>query len=385
MRVLHLGKYYAPYAGGIENFMLDLVNATHTRGVANAVLVHQSGATQAGFDDRLTEDQSELLFRARCYGQLAYAPISPGFGLALSRMIRQFKPELLHLHLPNTSAFWALLNPAARRIPCVIHWHSDVVGPGLEKRLRLLYPFYRPFEQASLGRARQVISTSPAYLQSSRALARWHDRAEVVPLGLEPARLECQPLPEPGPWRNPGHLRVLGVGRLARYKGFSDLIDAVTAVDKVELIIAGHGPLLGQLQRQVASSDAADRITLAGSVGNQTRNQWLASCDLLALPSINRAEAFGLCLVEAMAIGKPALTTTVPGSGMAWVVEHENTGWLVSPGDRNGLIEQLAHLQRQRGQVTAAGQRAHEAFGRRFHIGAVADRIVEIYRQALTP
>jgi glycosyltransferase involved in cell wall biosynthesis len=384
MRVLHLGKYYAPYAGGIENFMLDLVNATHARGIANAVLVHQSGATQAGFDDRLVEDQSELLFRSRCYGQLAYAPVSPGFGLALSRMIRKFKPSLLHLHLPNTSAFWALFSPAARRIPWVIHWHSDVVGPGLEKRLRLLYPVYRPFEQAVLARARQVISTSPAYLQSSRALARWHHRTDVVPLGLEPARLQCPPLPEPGPWRNPGHLRVLGIGRLARYKGFSDLIDAVAAVNNVELIIAGQGPLWAQLQRQVASSGAADRITLAGSVGNQTRNQWLASCDLLGLPSINRAEAFGLCLVEALAVGKPALTTTVPGSGMAWVVEHDKTGWLVSPGDRSGLIEQLAHLQRHREQVTAAGQRAHEAFGKRFHIDAVADRIVEIYRHALT-
>ena len=299
-------------------------------------------------------------------------------------MIRQFKPNLLHLHLPNTSAFWALFSPPARRIPWVIHWHSDVVGPGLEKRLRLLYPFYRPFEQVVLGRARQVIATSPAYLQSSRALERWRDSTEVVPLGLEPVRLDSPALPEPGPWRHPGHLRVLGVGRLARYKGFSDLINAVAAVDGVELIIAGQGPLWSALQRQVASSGAADRITLAGSVDNKTRNQWLASCDLLALPSINRAEAFGLCLVEAMAVGKPALTTTVPGSGMAWVVEHDKTGWLVAPGDRAGLIEQLGHLERNREQIAAAGEQAKKAFGQRFHIDAVADRIVEIYRHVLT-
>lgn len=383
MRVLHLGKYYAPYAGGIENFMLDLVNATHARGIANAVLVHQSAATQAGFDDRLTEDQSELLFRVRSYGQLAYAPVSPGFGLALARMIRQFKPTLLHLHLPNTSAFWALFSPAARRIPWVIHWHSDVVGPGLEKRLRVLYPFYRPFEQAVLGRARRVIATSPAYLQSSRALARWRQRTEVVPLGLDPARLECANWSQPGPWRHPGHLRVLGVGRLARYKGFSHLIEAVATVDNVELIIAGQGPLRSSLQRQVAASWAADRIHLAGSVDNQTRNQWLASSDLLALPSTNRAEAFGLCLAEAMAVGKPALATTVPGSGMAWVVEHNKTGWLVPPGDQASLIKQLVHLQRHREQVTAAGEQAHKAFAQRFHINAVADRVIEIYNQAL--
>jgi glycosyltransferase involved in cell wall biosynthesis len=383
MRVLHLGKYYAPYAGGIENFLLDLVNATHARGVANAVLVHQSSATPAGFDHGLDADQSELLFRARCYGQFAYAPVSPGFGAALSRMIREFKPSVLHLHLPNTSAFWALFSPVARQLPWVVHWHSDVVGPGLEKRLRLLYPFYRPFEQRLLGRARKVIATSPDYLQSSQALQRWRHRTEVVPLGLDPGRLKCPPLPEPGPWRNPGHLRVLAVGRLARYKGYSGLIDAVSALDNVELIIAGQGPLSAELQRQIENSGAVGRIHLAGGVDNQTRNQWLASCDLLALPSINRAEAFGLCLVEAMAAGKPSLATTVPGSGMSWVVEHERTGWLVPPGDRVPLIEQLAHLQDHRELLSATGDRARVMFGQRFHIDQVADRMVELYRRSL--
>jgi glycosyltransferase involved in cell wall biosynthesis len=155
-------------------------------------------------------------------------------------------------------------------------------------------------------------------------------------------------------------------------------------VDNVELIIAGQGPLWSDLQRQVEATGAVDRISLAGSVDNQTRNQWLASCDLLALPSTNRAEAFGLCLAEAMAVGKPSLTTTVPGSGMAWVVEHEKTGWLVPPGDRTALIKQLSHLQHHREQITAAGQQAREAFKQRFHIDAVADRVIEIYRQAST-
>ncbi len=383
MRVLHLGKYYAPYAGGIENFLVDLVKGTSAMGVANAVLVHQSAGVGSGVDGSLADDHAELLFRSRSFGQLAYAPVSPGFPLALARMIKRFEPDLLHLHLPNTSAFWALFSPAARRIPWVVHWHSDVVGPGLDKHLALLYPFYRPFEQAVLRRASKIVATSPNYLESSPALAGHRQRCETVSLGLDPARLASASPTNSGPWRNPGHLRLLCVGRLARYKGLAHLVDAVAATDKVELVIVGQGPLQSALARKVQASGAEDRIRLAGSVEDETRNQWLSTCDLLVLPSVNRAEAFGLCLLEAMACGKPVLATSVPGAGMSWVVEHGQTGWLVEPGDSKAMSARLADLQVNRPKMKAAGKLATERFGQRFHIHSVAECIVELYGQIL--
>ena len=42
MRVLHIGKFFAPFAGGIENFMLDLLRACSAEGVAQACLVHEA-------------------------------------------------------------------------------------------------------------------------------------------------------------------------------------------------------------------------------------------------------------------------------------------------------------------------------------------------------
>jgi len=47
MRVLHVGKFFAPFAGGIENFMLDLMCCLDARGTVQAALVHESpGAAQ---------------------------------------------------------------------------------------------------------------------------------------------------------------------------------------------------------------------------------------------------------------------------------------------------------------------------------------------------
>lgn len=381
MRVLHVGKFFAPFAGGIENFMADLSRACHSMGVAQACLVHRS----PGQDDSEGDDPDErfefldAFERVPMAAQISYAPFSPGFGRALERMLADFRPDVLHLHLPNTSAFWALRSPRARAIPWVVHWHSDVVGPGLDAKLKLLYPFYRPFEQALLKRADAVIATSPPYLDSSRALGPWHDKCRVIPLGMDPERLDVADCSGELGWRRADRLSVLAVGRLSRYKGFEGLIRAARAVDGIELVIAGSGKQHARMQRLVPDAQR-DRLRLVGGVSDGVRNRLLAECDVLCMPSVNRAEAFGLALVEAMAAGKPAIATRVPGSGMGWVVEHERTGWLVEPGDVDELCGVLQALAADRTGLAATGRRARERFDAHFRIDAVAREVVDVYR-----
>src|SRR6056297_1357577 len=389
MRVLHIGKFFAPFAGGIENFMLDLLRACNAEGVAQACLVHAApGQTHDPADESF--DFLDRFERVPTVAQISYAPVSPGFSRAMERMLEEFRPEVLHLHLPNTSAFWALKSRRARRIPWVVHWHSDVVGPGLDTKLKLLYPFYRPFERALLKRASVVIATSPPYLESSRALVPWRDKCRVIPLGLAPDRIKPAATVEASPgsedlqvrWHGDGKCRVLGVGRLSRYKGFGTLIRAAAATDAVELIIAGDGEQRSQLERLVPLR-ASGRIRLVGGVDDATRNRLMSECDLFCLPSINRAEAFGLSLVEAMAAGKAQLATRVAGSGMDWVVEEGRTGWMVGPGDVGELERELGRLAGDRARVLTAGRCSRERFENRFRIDAVAGEIAGVYRTLL--
>ncbi|MEZ5575136.1 MAG: glycosyltransferase [Candidatus Competibacteraceae bacterium] len=121
------------------------------------------------------------IYRAPCFGRLLYAPISPAFPVWLNRTIRTFRPDLLHLHLPNTSAFWARRLPAARRLPWIVHWHADVVASTIDQRLALAYRLYRPFEERLLATSRAVIATCRRIWRPAPRLPL-RERCHIVPL-----------------------------------------------------------------------------------------------------------------------------------------------------------------------------------------------------------
>ena len=395
MRVLHVGKYYPPFAGGIEHFLADLLPALRNQGIAVAALVHDSPATapsspvplpEGEESTRLRDAEEIRIDRAPSYGRLLYAPVSPAFPFWLARAIREFRPNLLHLHLPNTSAFWALLVPAARRLPWVIHWHADVVSSAIDRRLALAYRLYRPFEQRLLAASRAVIATSPPYLDASAALAPWRERCHVVPLGLDPARI-----PDPDPaararalalWGEPG-FRVLAIGRLTYYKGHDVLIRAAAELPGSRVLIVGTGEQRQRLATLIQTLDLTERVYLPGFQPEADLNALLAGCDVLCLPSLERTEAFGLVLLEAMRFGKPVVVGDIPGSGAGWVTRQAGHGLLVPPDDALALAAALRELQHDPLKRAALGQAGAAALRDEFGIESVAAAVANLYRASL--
>jgi rhamnosyl/mannosyltransferase len=384
IRVLHIGKYYPPFAGGIEHFLADLLPALQTRDIAVAALVHDEQTHRRG--QQPAPDANLPVYRAPCYGRLLYVPLSPTFPFWLNRLIREFQPDLLHLHLPNTSAFWALGVPAARRLPWILHWHADVVASLLDRRLALAYRFYRPFEQRLLAGCRVVIATSPPYLDVSAALAPWRERCRVIPLGLDPSRI---PDPEPATraraealWDH-ANFRVLAIGRLTYYKGHDVLIQAAADLPDSRVLIVGAGERRARLVALVASLGLGERVRLPGFQPEADLNALLASCDVLCLPSLERTEAFGLVLLEAMRFGKPVVVADIPGSGAGWVTRQAGHGLLVPPGDPAKLAATLRELQRDPSRRQSLGQAGTMALQERFGIAPVAAATATLYRRIL--
>lgn len=377
MRILHVGKYYAPERGGIERYTQALAEWCVDRGDSVGALVHQRPG--AWRHDRSTVNGVEV-WRAGCIAAPLYTPLSPGFPIDFARALREFRPDVLHLHLPNPSCFSALAMPAARRLPWIVHWHADVPPDSTDWRLRAAYRAYKPFEKAVLRHARAIVATSQAYLDASAALAPWRAKTHVIPLGVAPVE-PATPQPEPWPGQS-GGLRMLAVGRLSRYKGFDVLIEALARLDDARLLLVGSGECERELRALALARGVDRRVAFAGGLDDDALASAYAAADLFALPSRDRGEAFGLVLLEAMRAGVAVVTSAVPGSGIGGVVVDGETGLLVPPDDIDSLAAAVQRLADPalRARLGAAGC---ERWSRQFTLDSSATQVHALYRALL--
>jgi rhamnosyl/mannosyltransferase len=132
---------------------------------------------------------------------------------------------------------------------------------------------------------------------------------------------------------------ILFVGRLVRYKGVDVLLKAMTQAPGV-LCIVGDGYLRGKIEELRASLNLTNRVCLLGRISNNELAKMYEWADILVLPSIDRGEAFGYVLLEAMA-HSTALITTELGTGTSWVNVHGETGLVVPPNDPHSLANAI--------------------------------------------
>jgi phosphatidylinositol alpha-mannosyltransferase len=93
-------------------------------------------------------------------------------------------------------------------------------------------------------------------------------------------------------------------------------------------------------------------------------------------------EGLGLVVLEAMSFGLPIVASDLPA--FRGVVVHRENGWLFPPGDARALAEALAYLLNHPAERTRMGQASRQRYeAGEFHPARVADRYLQVYRQAL--
>lgn len=385
LRVLHIGKFYAPQRGGIERHVQDLAEWQREHNIQSSVLVHQPAGRWRGENAVINKVPIE---RAGCIAAPLYAPISPSFPWLLSKMLRRHQPQLLHLHLPNPSCFALLASPAARRLPWLVHWHADISADAKDWRLHAAYRLYRPFEQAVLKKATAIVATSQAYLDASVALAPWRAKTTVAALGLSPQSAIVSQAAVPK-WPDGAGPRLLVVGRLSYYKGFDVLLDALAllrdrkSTPLPRLLLIGAGEHGARLREHAERLQLFDHVRFAGAVDDDALHAAYAHADAFVLPSLDRSEAFGLVLLEAMRASLAVVASAIPGSGVGHVVADGVSGELVPPGDPLALASALERLSQQplrRERMGVAGQRRWEEL---FSLDVSARAVADIYRRML--
>ncbi len=379
VKVLHIGKYFPPYAGGMETYLRDLMVAQQRQGLQPSALVHQSQPSLKSSNEIYQIADAKLpITRAAVWARLVFTPISPGFPWLLNRLLREKQPDFLHLHMPNVSVFWALILPRARKLPWVVQWQSDVLASEHSTGLTLFYRLYRPLERMVLKKAGAIIASSPPYLASSEPLSPYRAKCHVIPLGITPPGNDIHSAKDTTNRQNSA-LQILAIGRLTYYKGFETLLQAVAEVPEVCLTLVGTGELAAALHKLATTLGINDRVRLLGHIPDERLEQEWARCDCLCLPSIERTEAYGLVLLEAMARGIAAIASDVPGSGMGWIVENDQTGVKVTPHNATALAHAIRHLDADRDKLAALGEHGRKRFEQMFHADKSAGGIARLY------
>lgn len=372
MRVLQLSKFFPPIFGGIETVTWELAEGLHAAGVQVEVLC----ANQAPRTLRERSPAGYGIVRAGSWGQLLSTSMAPSMVIEMLR--RRRAHDIVHVHMPDPMAAVALwaARPAAR---VVVHWHSDVI------RQRRALALYRPLQDWLLARADAVIATSEAYAQASGPLQPWLGKVRVVPIGMSDNRpLACRQRAADVRQRLRGRRLVFALGRMTYYKGFEVLIEAARQLpDDCAVIIGGHGELLEDYRHRVARAGLGGKVQLPGHIPDDDLASYFEACDVFCMPSTLRAEAYGVAMVEAMAVGRPVVASDITGSGVPWVNLHGRTGLNVPVGDAGALAAALTRLLVDEPLRLALGQGARRRYEEEFSAVRMTTRVLSLYRDLL--
>ena len=343
MRILQIGKFY-PIRGGVERVMRDLTEGLSERGIICDMLCAALATDKLDEKDKTRAKRKgdvTIIKLNRCGRIIVVGAVAKKAGTMLSpamiKYLREHKDryDIIHIHHPDPMAALALrLSGYNGRV--ILHWHSDIVAQ------KVLLPLYRPLQNWLIRRAERIVGTTPVYIKESPHLRKAQDKCVCVPIGIKPLNV----YPGQGAaLRRAFYAKYLiySVGRLVPYKGYDMLIEAMNYLpEEYELFIVGEGPLKKKLQKQIDDAGQFQRITLSGRLEEEGEFLDLYdACDVFALPSVMKTEAFGIVQLEAFSCGKPVVSTRIPGSGVDWVNEDGVSGLTVPPRNPQALADAI--------------------------------------------
>lgn len=264
---------------------------------------------------------------------VAPVALSPMVLQRVKRALRDFQPDVVHVHEPavplvSTAAVLASNAP----VIATFHAWSD---------RRLAYTATRAVLKPVLHRLDAMIAVSPAAAEyHSESLGLPLGGFEVIPNGVNVSRFaDARPFSTMQEQQN-----LLFVGRLEPRKGVTQLIRAFvimkTTHPDLRLYIVGEGPEREAAQALVSGPLRTDVVFL-GRVGDDELPRFFRSCTVFVSPALS-GESFGIVLIEAMAAGRPVVASNIPGYRS--VLRDGVNGRLVPPDDPAALARAVSAL-----------------------------------------
>ncbi len=176
---------------------------------------------------------------------------------------------------------------------------------------------------------------------------------------------------------------VGGIGRLTFQKNFPLFVEVAAEVCRTDarahFIIAGTGPDEAELRAQIGRLGLADRVRLAGFVGDMAALYPALDCLLLT----SRYEGLPITMLEAMACGVPIVAGNL--DGMREILRDGETAMLVSPGEAGPYVERVRHLISESDAGVRLAKAARSLAEAKLSAGSAARAVERLYTPAREP
>ena len=375
MRILVLNHEFPPIGGGGGRAAEDICRALSKRGYQIKVLTaHIKGLPRDEERDgyqviRLPSLRTQP-YKANFLSMVAYVLAGLWTG---RRLIRSFKPEMIHAHfaVPAGVLAWALSRMTG--IPYVLTVHlGDVPGGVLEKTggwFRWVYPFTRSIWK----NANRIVAVSEFTRQL--ALQKYNVKIQVIPNGVDLGAVQPKLI----------HLnqppRIVFAGRFMAQKNPLQLVQTLDGLKQLQwqCVMIGDGPLMQDVRRAVAESDLEDRFQFTGWIDPQDVLNWFDRSDILFMPS--RSEGLPVVGVQALAKGLAIVASQV--GGFVDLVDHDKNGYLIQQEDIAKFSTSLLGLLSDSNRLLSFRNASLEK-AKRFEINQVVKEYENIFLSVLT-
>lgn len=372
MRILVLNYEFPPVGGGGGRASAELAQALVERGHEIRVLT-SSGVglpnieQRDGYLVRRVPTGRRSHFRASLRDMAAYI----AFGLLPGwRLIRRWKPDLLHAHFAVPTGVLANWLARLSRVPYVLTVHlGDVPGGVPEKTGRWFRWVYR-WTPRIWREAAAVVAVS----RYTRDLALQH---YDVPIQVIPNAIQLPPERElPLSVGEPP--RLIFAGRFQPQKDLPLLVEALAAIQDLEwrCVLVGDGPQAETVDRLIRSEGLEPRVERTGWLDREAVVDRLRGSDILVMPS--RSEGLPVVGIEALAHGLAIVATRA--GGLSELVEDGSNGRLCEIGDRGCLIESLRWCLADRGRLLEL-KRASRRLAARYDTNVIAGQYESLFSE----
>jgi len=324
--------------------------------------------------EALTHDESaaDRMQRSLLYRLMPAAFVMAGM-LAVWRLCRRERFDVVHVHWPVPLALWGWAARRASRTPVVLTFY------GIELRwVKRSLPFLKGFVRWICRWADRVVAISSETAREIRELV--DVPVEVIPYTTP---FSGNPAPRAIPAGAGKRLTILFIGRLVELKGLAYLIEAAAQLDgrvPVRIVAIGIGP-----ERQRLEALARERhveVDFRNKVPDAELHQAFLTSELLVLPSIIDArgdtEGLGVALLDAMSYGIPAIASRV--GGIPDIIEDGVSGLLVPPADPPALANAIERIARDPAYAKRLADAGRERLRTHFSWDVITAKWDAVYR-----